>query len=252
MGLATSVRRRFALVKGEPFGRAVRIFFASRLERRRIERAKYPSVAKVAAAKPQTEGRKTGVLGAPPVALETTSAFVDADWYSRVHGIPAADAVGHFMSVGLERGAAPSAELAGPDDATLAPWAAEFLLRMRFPVGRRGVGALEPSDARALDPFSISNPRGVKIAVVTAIFGGYDRLLPIDPAWRRSADFFLVSDQAFEEPGPGSPSTGLTIMSTPGAGRASSRRICRRSSPPTTPYSGSTATSCSVAIRLRS
>ena len=41
------------------------------------------------------------------------------------------------------------------------------------------------------------NPQHKRIAVVSAVYGPYDRVLPVDPKWMDDADFFLFTDQIF-------------------------------------------------------
>ncbi|MEM8791005.1 MAG: glycosyltransferase domain-containing protein [Pseudomonadota bacterium] len=181
MKISKSLRRRYALIKGESFPDAVKIFFSSRRDRRAMEAEKF---------------------GVP-----TTTNALDEEWYAKTHGLATpSDAAGHYYRHGSTRALAPNPELAGEDGITLAQWAVEFLVRTDVAVGPLGSEAMPPGDARAINPFDIDNPQGKKIAVVTAIFGEFDRLLPIDPAWLANADFFAFTDAVLE------PSHGWTLV----------------------------------------
>ncbi|WP_019956607.1 glycosyltransferase domain-containing protein [Yoonia vestfoldensis] len=89
--------------------------------------------------------------------------------------------------------------MAAEDGVTLTHWGAELLVRSGVQLGSNGSRPLTPDDPAALCPFSIRNEAGKRIAVVTAIFGDFDRLLPVDPAWAKNTDFFLFSDQVFDQ-----------------------------------------------------
>ncbi|MEM6680345.1 MAG: hypothetical protein AAF675_20970, partial [Pseudomonadota bacterium] len=172
MGLVKSLRRRAALSSGENLVDSVGIFFASKERRRAIEIEKYgPSRQPLPAA-----AAAIGLSGKMPCAD-----YLDAGWYSAVHNLGKPNAAaGHYISHGLDHALAPCKEMAGRDGKQLAPWAAELLVRQGVPVGASATSALSPEDDRAIRPFSIRNAGRKKIAVVTAVFGGFDRLMPID------------------------------------------------------------------------
>ncbi|MEM1345710.1 MAG: glycosyltransferase domain-containing protein, partial [Pseudomonadota bacterium] len=120
-------------------------------------------------------------------------------WYAETHALPSkAEAARHYAKQGLVQALAPCEAMAGADGRRLAQWAAEYLVRTSAPLGAPGEKALSPEDPQALRPFAIHNPARKRLAVVSAIFGGFDRLLPVDPAWAGTADFYLVTDRRFE------------------------------------------------------
>lgn len=130
------------------------------------------------------------------------SNWLEPDWYASVHGLDdSKDANAHFADVGLTACYAPHSSLAANDGITLTHWGAELLVRSGIMIGKSGVRLLAPDDPTGLNPFSIRNKTQKRIAVVTGIFGDFDRLLPIDPAWTHDADFFLFSDYVFDELG---------------------------------------------------
>lgn len=190
MGFVKSLKRRAALGRGERFLDAVGIFFASKERRRAIEVEKYGAKRQPVSA----TGAPLSFAGRNP-----TTDFLDAEWYAATHELNSRTAANkHFTRFGLELANAPCREMAGPDGVQLAPWAAEFLIRQGIPIGASAGSALSPEDGLALRPFSIRNPKRKRIAVVTAVFGGFDRLLPIDPSWIESADFFVFSDCKYD------------------------------------------------------
>ncbi|MEO0993382.1 MAG: glycosyltransferase domain-containing protein [Pseudomonadota bacterium] len=189
MGFVKSLRRRAALGRGERFLDAVGIFFASKQRRRSLEFEKY--------------GPNRHALSSPASAIGLTGRspladYLDAEWYAETHGLGSLNAANrHLGRHGLEQAYAPCPAMAGRDGVQLAPWAAEFLVRQGVPLGATADAALSPEDPRAIRPFSIRNPARKRIAVVTAVFGGFDRLLPVDPAWTENADFFVFSDRRY-------------------------------------------------------
>lgn len=123
---------------------------------------------------------------------------LDAAWYSEEHGLEKESAaLSHYARHGRGLGFSPNPHLVGPDGKTLTRWGTEFLLRSGVPIGERGAERLAPDDERAMDPLAVRNTKQKRLAVVSAIFGGYDRLLPIEPSWREDADFYLLSDRIF-------------------------------------------------------
>ncbi|MCV6577118.1 MAG: DUF616 domain-containing protein, partial [Cohaesibacter sp.] len=98
----------------------------------------------------------------------------------------------------LVKAYAPCPEMAAKDGLSLTHWAVEILIRNGIKVGPSGQDLQAIDQPGLLDPLSLGNPSGKKIAVVTAIFGGYDKLMPVHKAWTEHADFFLFSDQVFE------------------------------------------------------
>lgn len=125
--------------------------------------------------------------------------LLDCSWYTSKHNLedPSA-AVEHFLGFGLSNGYAPDPSFASADGRTLSHWGAEFLFRWGAKIGQRGSTPLLPDSTQALNPFSIENKSGKRIAVVSAIFGGFDRLLPVDSSWSSDVDFYLFSDCNFE------------------------------------------------------
>ena len=165
MGIASSLKRRLGIGKKQSFRR-----------RRRSEQHKRQRAAD----------------------LKLMGRHLDTDWYAEQHGLdnPKA-ALMHFVRYGRNLGLSPNPKLVGADGVTLSHWGAEFLLRSGLKIGEKGSAKLEPGDQRADNPLTIRNTGGKKLAVVSAIFGGYDRLLPIDPSWLGDADFYLLSDRFF-------------------------------------------------------
>lgn len=202
MGLVMSVWRRIELARGEPLPVAMKIFFASREMRRALEVEKFGKNLKI------PNGSAADVIVEEPLDLEreaqlvALAPFVDEAWYSTLHRLnePAA-AVEHYLDTGLRRSWAPCPSLAGDDGTSLTHWGLEYLIRSGVKVGEIGSERLAPDDPRALNPFGIQNQEKKKIAVVTAIFGEFDRLLPADPSWTKNADFFVFTDQLFETHG---------------------------------------------------
>ncbi|MEM7498889.1 MAG: glycosyltransferase domain-containing protein [Pseudomonadota bacterium] len=190
MGFVKSLQRRAALARGEGPLDAVRIFFASKQQRRDLEVAKFGELRRpdfaVAASVPLAPG-----TAEPP--------YLDAEWYAKTHALPGrAAAIKHYNKNGMAHFLAPCRKMAGSDGMTLAQWASEYLVRTGVALGAPGKSALSPEDDGAIRPFAIRNRGRKRLAVVTAIFGGFDRLLPVEAAWREHTDFFLFSDRRFE------------------------------------------------------
>jgi hypothetical protein len=188
MGLADAVRARLALAQGESLGETIRIMFASKEARRRIAARKFPGRGV-----PTGEGRRT----ISEVSRVASAEVVDPAWYAGVHGLKAAEAAAHFRARGLASGFAPRQALAGPDGRHLSGRGAEFLCRLGLPLG---AVAGEPT-GEGSDPWAIRNPDGKALAVVTAVVVPGERLLPVAPEWAAGADFFVVSDLGFADPG---------------------------------------------------
>ena len=168
MGLGRSVRKRLALARSEPASAWPGILFASDVK-----------------------------------ALERARARVfDAPWYADVHGLADPDrAWSHYIARGRARNHAPFADLAGPDGKHLSQLGTEFLFRAGIGIGSGETAPLDPSDPDAADPLAIGNPAGKGIAVVTALFGTNELLLPVDPGWAENADFYVFSDRKFADRG---------------------------------------------------
>ena len=168
MGLGRSVRKRLALARGEPAATWPGILFASDVKA--LERAR--------------------------------ARFFDAPWYADIHGLGDPDrAWTHYLASGRARNHAPFADLAGPDGKHLSQLGTEFLLRAGIGIGGGETAPLDPSDPDAADPLAIGNPEGKKVAVVTALFGTNEVLLPVDPGWAENADFYVFSDRKFLDRG---------------------------------------------------
>jgi hypothetical protein len=188
MGLADAVRARLALARGESFGETIRIMFASKEERRKIAARKFPGRGVPTAADRWT---------IPEVPQAAVAEVLDPAWYAGVHGLKASEAVAHFRTRGLAAGFSPREALAGPDGRRLSGRGAESLCRLGLPLG---AVAGEPA-AQASDPWNIRNPERKPLAVVTAVATPGDRLLPAAPEWAGGADFYVVSDLSFADPG---------------------------------------------------
>jgi hypothetical protein len=180
------------LSRGEGPIETLRIFLASKEERRKIAARKFPGRAV-----PTRVARR----GAGPyVAHDVLAALVDAGWYAEANGLTS-DPAGHFRKRGLAAGLAPRAALAGRDGRHLSARGAELLHRLGLPLGP----VATEGEARGRDPWAIGNPGGKGLAVVTAIGSAGKRLMPVPSEWTERADFFVVSDLAFAEPEPWQP-----------------------------------------------
>jgi hypothetical protein len=179
MGLADAVRTRLALARGETLADALHIFFASKEERRKIAARKYP-------------GRGVLTVGRGPRRPEgeIPEGLVDAAWYAQAQAVGGEEADRHFRERGLAAGLAPREALAGPDGRRLSGRGAEFLVRLGLPLG----AVAGERGAEGLDPWTIGNPDGKALAVVTAVGAPGERLRPVAPEWAARADFFVVSD----------------------------------------------------------
>jgi hypothetical protein len=125
--------------------------------------------------------------------------WLDPDWYAQRHSLPSRDqARNHFKKKGVIRNYAPRAEFVREDSPKNRQWAVELMVRRGTRLGSVSAGpkpvksAEEKAAAQGFD-----NPERKPIAVVSAVYGPFDRVLPVDPAWMEDADFFLFTDQVF-------------------------------------------------------
>ena len=191
MGLTRSIKRRAALIEGEDFATAVKVLFANRQARRAFELQKFGCDLNHVMNQEASMTRKA--------ALPSVTDAMDREWYADVNGLESPkNAPAHYLSYGVNHALAPFPELAADDGKSLSIWGIEYLVRMGFPVGEAGSSAMAADDPAALDPFQIINHGKKRIAVVTAIFGEFDSLIPVDQSWQDGADFYLVSDRRYE------------------------------------------------------
>ncbi|MEM9043262.1 MAG: glycosyltransferase domain-containing protein [Pseudomonadota bacterium] len=177
----------------------MKIFFSSRQARRVIALEKYGEDLRPHCSHGDQQPAEAAEVW--PDSPSFRADVLQEDWYADVHGLDCpTDALEHYQRYGACRALAPNPDLADPSGVVLAHWAVEFLVRAGVPIGALGAEELAPDDRKALNPYEIENPNGKKIAVVTAIFGRFDRLMPIDPAWQENADFFAFSDSSIEMP----------------------------------------------------
>ena len=195
MGLVKSVKRRWLLSRDHPIANRHKIFFASKARRAELYEAKFGTF---------NRGGTWGRAGGRPGLQEITrivGQHVDPGWYRTRHRLPDdADAAAHFLEHGLGLGLAPSQALSDEND-RIVPWALEYFARMGATLGSAPVKPTRPGALSAGRILGNKNTRGVELAVVTANFGGYDRLLPVRPDWTRGADFFVATDMEFGETG---------------------------------------------------
>lgn len=185
MSLRRSIKRRLALTKGQPFFAAIKVFFADKATRRRLN----------ALVDLGNDGRSS-----KKKVVQLRKDIFDVEWYTAQHGEAAARAAyKSFMAENPIGYLAPSEKLAGADGKHLSQWGAEFLSRIGMRIGSNGSDLLEPSDPSAIHPLNIRNEKKKRVAVVSAIFGNFDRLLPVDPSWSDDADFYLFTDRHFQE-----------------------------------------------------
>lgn len=191
MGLSQSIRRRLKITEGETFSTKLKIFLAGRQKRRAFELKKFGHY----------------LTGYDPnldhdrflTEIDLLDAILDEDWYKETHKLDSADScLKHYLEQGRTHAFAPNAALAGEDGVSLSNWGLEYLARCGVKIGDASQQVLSAGDSRAIDPFKITNSKKKKIAVVTAIFGNYDVLMPVDAAWKTKADFFVFSDRFFE------------------------------------------------------
>jgi hypothetical protein len=191
MGLSDALKNRLALSRGESLRETIRIFLASKDERKKIAARKFPGRAvPISAVRRPARGQAAGRL---------VAALLDPEWYAGIHALSPAEATRHFAGPGLAAGLAPSAALAGSDGKHLSPRGAEILHRMGLPLG---AVPDEAATSDGIDPWAIGNPGGRPLAVVTAITSATERLLPVPAEWAARADFYVLTAFAFSGPGP--------------------------------------------------
>ena len=191
MGLRRSIQKRWILAKDFPLKRRPEIFFAPKAYRNELWNQR--TLSRRAAHRnkdfknPKTEAH----------ALN----HINEIWYAEIHGLKdPKEASIHFLEHGLPLGYAPSPDFSDPTGKLL-DWGCEYFARLGLPIGQKSTEYLIPGDPIGIKPFSIKNEEKKPLAVVTANFGSYDRLLPVNSEWEKSADFFLVSDRKFDNPG---------------------------------------------------
>lgn len=189
MGLGKSIRRRLALTEGKSFWDGARTFFLPRRVRRKIQQGKLSAVPK-------------GMSLSPKVVEHLMSHF-DWKWYAERNQLSNENAaISHYLQTGLERCLAPSAAFARQQSSEMNDWAIEYFSRLGFPLGLKPLGEMNSSPRDGFrDAFSIRNQASKKLAVVSANFSGHDPLLPIDERWSEGVDFYLFTDQEFEDTG---------------------------------------------------
>ncbi len=194
MGLIRSIKRRLMISEGEPFLDRVKIFVADKPTRIAKEIEKFGE-------RDSLKTRTMGLFSASGAKSELGQ-IGDATWYAQTHKLSSPkNANSHFIEFGKNQCYAPHPDLAGPDGIHLTQWGAEFLLRLGIQVGQLPNRAMEADDSAAIWPSQIANSSGKKIAVVSAVFGGFDRLLPVPESWTADADFYLFTDRVFENSG---------------------------------------------------
>ncbi|MCV6597047.1 MAG: hypothetical protein OIF40_08200, partial [Mangrovicoccus sp.] len=125
MGFAVSLKRRYRLVQGEPFHRAISLFFGSRKTRRAVETQKFGRVL----------GDRSSPLSLAPNGVDAAqqariAAILDENWYRERHALALEDdAMLHFCEQGLVKAYAPCPEMAAKDGLSLTHWAVEILIR---------------------------------------------------------------------------------------------------------------------------
>ncbi len=130
------------------------------------------------------------------------NAWFDSLWYERRHGLEkgsGAAALAHYLTSGAYRGLAPSPDLER-ERSGFALETHQRAIAQIHTLTAAGDKIAEPGDPRFLLPHRLPSSLK-KIAIFTAIFGGYDRLnLPYD-SWREVADFYCFTDSLFENSG---------------------------------------------------
>ncbi|WP_170337011.1 glycosyltransferase domain-containing protein [Ruegeria arenilitoris] len=190
MGLSKSIRRRLQIIEGDSISTSFKIFFADRKTRRAYEYNKFGRYLNESTT--SSDGRWR-------TETDAINANLDPIWYAQTHNLSQTQSCfDHYCDEGRKFAFAPNSALAGEDGKSLSAWGLEYLVRCGIKIGCRGERALSPDDSQALDPFKITNSSGKKIAVVTAIFGDYDNLMPFDPAWKSAAEFFVFSEKKIE------------------------------------------------------
>ena len=186
IGLVRSISRRWMISKTLPPRERLGVFFGARDYRAKIWNQKRK--------KPSTGGIEPNVLSG------AAEKHVDPDWYAAAHGLEdTGGARGHFAQHGLARGLAPAPQFADSHQ-KLPQWGLEYFARLGLPIGLGASQELLPGDPDAARAFALKNERRKPLAVVSANFGS-DRLLPVDPTWGDTTDFFLISDRKFDDLG---------------------------------------------------
>lgn len=125
--------------------------------------------------------------------------WFDPNWYAQRHSLASeAQARTHFKKEGTIRNYAPRADFAREDSPKNRQWAVELMVRRGARVGSVSTGPkpVRSAEEKAAAP-GFTNPERKPIAVVSAVYGAFDRVLPVDPAWTKDSDFFLFTDQVF-------------------------------------------------------
>ena len=162
---------------------------------RRELRQRFPLANWIA---PSSAERTRAATGARDAA--TLNDLIDHDWYSKTFRLSRSQRpVDHYRDIGSARCYAPSPALAGSDGQTLRPWAAELLLRLGIRIGAEPGQELRRGDLSAIESRTASSVQKHRIAVVTAVLGGVDRLLPVYPEWLAEADFYAFVDHEYHD-----------------------------------------------------
>lgn len=163
---------------------------------RREVRRRVPAINKIIPSAAQRKARHVGV----PAGNISLNQLLDRDWYKQTFGLSRTQsAVDHFLKVGSSRCYAIRPELAGEDRRTLTPWGAELVMRLGTHIGAKPLRALEMNAVGTIGALAVPAHKKRRLAVVTASFGGIDRLVPIFPEWQVEADFFAFVDQSFDD-----------------------------------------------------
>lgn len=130
----------------------------------------------------------------------TLDNLINRDWYTKTFGLESSQRpVDHYREVGSPRCYAPSPELAASDQKTLKPWGAELLLRLGIRIGAKPGGVLQQDDPSAIGTVTTPDIQNRRIAIVTAVLWGVDRLLPVFPEWLAEADFYAFVDHEYPD-----------------------------------------------------
>ena len=183
MGLIKSIKKRLYNSSGLPIREKLKIFFA-----RKPYQIEIPLNSKIINSNQKNINNIIKNL-------------FDAEWYASVNEIPKDNALKHFIDIGLPKLHSPSPQMASENGVKLEHWAMELLTRSGLQIGYPSKDRLAPNDTRGLDPFKIKNEKKNKIAIVTANFGKYDNIIPINSSWLNESDFYLFSDHSFENLG---------------------------------------------------
>ena len=185
MGIRRSLSRRWLIARDFPARQRTKVFFASKAYRSELWSKKLRESRQPSAAKSRSN------------LSSLAHQHLNYEWYATFHCLSDATTVEqHFFEHGLSRGYAPSPEFSN-SQGMLPHWGWEYFARLGFPVGQNSTCDLLPGDPEAQKPFEIRNTEKKPLAVVSANFGNYDRLLPVRPEWSKNADFFLLTDKKF-------------------------------------------------------